>query len=248
MPSDLHHPRYASRPEGLGAYIACSKKAIPLLSGKGRHRSIFPGAEVHELLEEQITSGLQSRCVEEAELLGSRLRSGTRYKPGEPAAFTVRRLTLEEYELVLQQSAIRDPKALAVIVVPKGDEAPEALPEASPKSQLLLRGSPPTHTGLDSETVLPIPRIPIYWAASIFQDLRVRASLRKALDLALSAERSALRSVRKSRSVKARGMHDIPYEPKARNAYALCASRRVDAVPLAIAFWRLRLWEGANSI
>ncbi|KAH7343992.1 hypothetical protein B0J17DRAFT_739684 [Rhizoctonia solani] len=243
MPSNLRHPRYVPYPRGQGAYIPCSKKAIPLLAGKGRHRGLFPGAEVHDLLEEQITSGLQARCVEEAELLATTLRTTARYQPGEPVAFTVRRLTESEYEMIQKQSRVHDPKVMVVIVAPKVEEGQETKMETSHKSQLLFRGTGAT---LGSELAPPVPRIPIYWIPSLFSDSRHKTALRKALDSSLDSERTAVRTARKSQSTS-RDLYTVPYEPKSRDAYALCASRRVDAVPLAIALWRLRLWEGVND-
>ncbi|CAE6487342.1 unnamed protein product [Rhizoctonia solani] len=242
MPSNLHHPRYVPHPRGQGGYIPCSKKAVPLLAGKGRHRGLFPGAEVHNLLEEQITSGLQARCVEEAELLATSLRTTARYRPGEPVAFTVRRLTEAEYETTQRLSRIYDPKVVAVIVAPKVEEGQESKMETPHKSQLLFRGA---GAALGSESAPPVPRIPIYWISSLFFDSSHKAALRKALDSALDSERTAVRTARTSQPT-AGDLYNVPHEPKSRDAYALCASRRVDAVPLAIALWRLRLWEGVH--
>lgn len=245
VPSDLHHPRYAQRPEGMGAYIPCSKSAIQLLSGKGRHKSLFPGAEIHGLLEEQIESGLQARCVEEAQLLGTHLRTTARYKPGEPAAFTIRRLTVTEYEAALKESIIHDSNAIAIVVAPKDDQVLGIGAEMSLQSQFLLRGPlPSTSVGAEPSIMLPAPRVPIFEVTSMFKHPGNRASLRKALDLGLSAERNALRSVRRFQPAKIQKGLGAPYEPKAHDVYALCASRRADAVPLVIAFWRLRMWEG----
>ncbi|KAG8691710.1 hypothetical protein FRC11_011994 [Ceratobasidium sp. 423] len=243
MPSNLHHPRYAQHARGQGAYIPCSKKAVPLLSGKGRHRGLFPGAEVHDLLEEQVTSGLQARCVEEAELLATSLRTTARYKLGEPVAFAVRRLTVAEYEATQKLSRIYDPKVIAVIVAPKVEEGQETKVEPPQKSQLLHRG---TGAALAFASAPLVPRIPMYWIPSLFCDSSRKAALRKALDSALDSERTAVRTARQSQPT-AQDLYNVPHEPKSKDAYALCASRRVDAVPLAIAFWRLRLWEGIND-
>ncbi|KAF8607586.1 hypothetical protein BDV93DRAFT_519618, partial [Ceratobasidium sp. AG-I] len=246
-PTDLHHSRYASRPEGMGAYIACSKSAIQLLSGKGRHRGIFPGAEIHSLLEAQITAGLRARCVEEAELLAGRIRTGARLKQGEDIAIAVRRLTLTEYEIALKQGLINDPKAIAVLVVPKQDSPPDPSADTE-QSRMLLRGptAPISGTTPNANTTLLVPRIPIYFGSNLVQDQALLSSFRKALDSALSSERIALRRARES-VPEIQVYMDMPYEPKTRDAYALCASRRVDVVPLAIALWRLRIWENGDN-
>lgn len=245
-PTDLHHPRYASRPEGVGVYIACSKNAIQLLSGKGRHRGIFPGAEIHSLLGAQITAGLRARCVEEAELLAGRIRTGARLKSREDVAIAARRLTLAEYEVAIKQGLINDAKAVAILVVPKPDSPPN--PGAGAElSRMLLRGpaSSLPRVATKPEATLPAPRIPMYFGSNLVQDQDLLASLRKALDSALSGERIALRRARES-IPEIRTYMDTPYESKARDAYALCASRRVDVVPLAIALWRLRVWHGTD--
>ncbi|KAG8720102.1 hypothetical protein FRC08_001203 [Ceratobasidium sp. 394] len=243
-PTHLHHPRYATRPQGTGTYITCSRKAIPLLSGKGRHRGVFPGAEIPGLIEDQITAGLQARCAEEAELLAARIRSSP-IQQGAPLGLAVRRLTATEYEVALKEGAISDSNISGVLVVPKADEDLE--PAITQKSRFLLRGprsSSPTSSL--STTKLPTPRIPIFFGINLFHDPSLRARLRKALDQALSAERTALQKARPHMS-EIQAFADMPYEAKARDAYALCASRRTDTVPLVIALWRLRMWEGGDN-
>lgn len=243
-PSNLHHSRFAQQPDGMGSYITCSKMAIPLLLGKGRHRGMFPGAEVHGLIEEQMENGLQIRCIEEAQLLGIRLRGTIRYAPGELAAFTIRRLTITECEIASKESVLHDSKAMAIIVAPKDDKVPETSVETSLHTQFLLRNPTSlTPTGSSSDTVLAPPHIPVFRIASMFKSAEHRVKLRKLLDLALSAERNALRATRS----QAQKNSLPPYEPKTHDTYVLCASRRVDAVPLTTALWRLRLWQGNNN-
>ncbi|KAG8705604.1 hypothetical protein FRC08_001583 [Ceratobasidium sp. 394] len=243
-PTHLHHPRYAARPQGTGTYIACSRKAIPLLSGKGRHRGVFPGAEIHDLIEDQITAGLQARCAEEAELLATRIRSSP-IQQGAPLGLAIRRLTATEYEVALKEGAISDSEVSTVLVVPKADEDLESA--ITQKSRFLLRGSrPSSSTSLLSTTKLPKPRIPIFFGPTLLPDPSLRARLRKALDQALSAERTALQKAR-PHIPEIQAFADMPYEAKARDAYALCTSRRTDTVPLVITLWRLRMWEGGDN-
>jgi hypothetical protein len=151
-------------------------------------------------------------------------------------------LTEVEYQTVQNLSKIQDPKVTAVLVVPKVEDDQDINKETPRKPQLLSRGN----SAVLGSKAPPIPSIPIYWTSSLFKDPVSRAALRKALDSALDSERTAIRTARRTQP-KAQELHNVPYEPKSRVAYALCASRRVDAVPLAIALWRLRLWEGVNE-
>ncbi|KAG8690162.1 hypothetical protein FRC09_012105 [Ceratobasidium sp. 395] len=242
-PTDIHHPRYATRPEGTGAYIACSRRSIPLLLGRGRHRGIFPGAEIHSLLEDQITVGLQARCAEEAELLAARIKSSP-IQQSAPLGLAVRRLTAVEYEVALRDGTISDSSVSAVLVVPKFDEAPDS--GTVQKTGLLLRRPSLPSSSISGSTFgLAAARVPIFSGLDMIQDTSLRGRLRKSLDQALSAERKALQSAR-SRIPEIQAFMSLPYEPKARDAYALCASRRTDTVPLVIALWRLRMWDDSE--
>ncbi|KAG9122999.1 hypothetical protein FRC07_000385, partial [Ceratobasidium sp. 392] len=214
-PTKLHHSRYAARPEGTGAYFACSRKAIPLVSGKGRHRGTFPGAEIHSLLENQITSGLEARCAEEAELLATRIRSSP-IQDGAPLGLAVRRLTTAEHEVVLKEGNISDPSVSAVLVVPKLGESLEYSPTQT--TGFLLRGpSLPTADQPSPSPKLPVPRIPIFFGSSLIHDSSLLARLRKALDQALSAERKALQRAR-PRVPEIQAFTNLPYETKAKDA------------------------------
>jgi hypothetical protein len=236
-PTDLHHSRYASSSRGIGIYVACSKQAISLLKGKGRHRAIFPGAEVHDSLEDRITAGLQARCAEEAELLANHIRS-TPLRRDAPVELAVRRLTTTEYDVASKEGIVSDSNISAVLVIPKPDEPFEC--GTLQKPSLLLRGS--SSSNHHSSSNLSAPRIPMFFGPSLVQDILLQARLRKALDRVLSAERNALRNARPHMPA-VQAFADLPYEPKAQDAYALCPSRRGDVVPLVVALWRLKTWE-----
>ncbi|KAF7790885.1 hypothetical protein EIP86_001843 [Pleurotus ostreatoroseus] len=114
----------------------------------------------------------------------------------------------------------------------------------------------------DSPAVLPNAAVPLYNGLSLFPSRPQRAALHAALNKLLFVERRARwrehgrpdsdenpsTSVGDTRPQKAdkwaRG------DQKASHAYLLCADSesvlRADAVPVAIALWRIRMWEGAE--
>ncbi|QRV72580.1 hypothetical protein RhiJN_00594 [Ceratobasidium sp. AG-Ba] len=215
--------------------------ALPLLSGKGRHRGLFPGAETHRLLEDQITAGLQARCAEEAELLAARIRSSP-IRQGISPGIAVRRLTVFEYEAITRDAEVYDSNVSVVLVLPKPEDP--LYPGTTEKTKMLLyRSIDSEHSPVPRLSRLPKPRIPLFFAPNFINDSSIRARLRTALNQALDAERSALQKAR-SHIPELQTFADQPYVPKASTTYALCASRRADVVPLAIALWRLKMWEG----
>ncbi|KIK48693.1 hypothetical protein CY34DRAFT_579201 [Suillus luteus UH-Slu-Lm8-n1] len=97
---------------------------------------------------------------------------------------------------------------------------------------------------------LPIAQAPLYHGLSLFPARPLRAALHKALCKLLDAERKA-----RSRSLQASGSFEHEKSPprvrgdaKGSHAFLLCSNqqtaKRADVVPLAIALWRLRMWEG----
>ncbi|CAL1701457.1 unnamed protein product [Somion occarium] len=124
---------------------------------------------------------------------------------------------------------------------------------------------PDDGTDLSLHVTLPNPRVPLYNGLALFPSRGMRAALHKQLNSLLFAERRARwRQLQKTsasnvnKSDENSGETDIaeplssdyPSDRKASHAYLLCSDAatmlRADAVPLAIALWRLRMWEGAG--
>jgi hypothetical protein len=96
---------------------------------------------------------------------------------------------------------------------------------------------------------LPIAQAPLYHGLALFPARPLRAALHKALCRLLDAERGA-----RSRALPTSGSSGYEKSPRVRgdakgsHAFLLCSNqqtaKRADVVPLAIALWRLRMWEG----
>lgn len=129
--------------------------------------------------------------------------------------------------------------------------------------------------GTDEEAdLLPSPKIPLYNGVSLFPSRPQRAALHEALNKVLSSEvhaRQVEGLINKSRSKSGAGAVPSVTEPpqavaddprkqpvskrakgdaKASHAYLLFSDKhtvlRTDTVPLAIALWRVRMWEGGG--
>lgn len=126
-----------------------------------------------------------------------------------------------------------------------------------PPASVLLPVYPPRlHDQGDGVEVLPdllsTPNVPLYNGVPLFPTKPTRAALHKLLCELLAVDARARyyrpRATKrddeagKSEKVKVKG------DQKASHAFLLCSSAetlaRADAVPLAIALWRLRVWSG----
>ena len=187
----------------------------------------------------------------------------------------LRRLTRAEFKLVRKTGVIPYSCAVALIVIPPLNRDPEtrarptpnrtSLPDPHemhttqakptlPLSKLL----PTSEFDIRDEVLGELPkslpsRVPFYNGVTLFPSRPQRAALHFALNHLLSTERKARARLRSSlsryevveqTSTHARG------DQKASHAYLLCSdagtSLRADAVPVAIALWRVGMWEGGT--
>lgn len=117
----------------------------------------------------------------------------------------------------------------------------------------------PLDVAVKTRQLLPEARVPLYNGLAVFPSRVQRAALYKALNYLLNIERKA----RWKQTVKlsAKSGEDGPQEEsqekenkrargdqKASHAYVIFSDARTvlraDTVPLAIALWRIRMWEG----
>ncbi len=111
----------------------------------------------------------------------------------------------------------------------------------------------------DAESFLPYARLPLYNGLALFPSRAQRAALHAALNQVLSVEHSARSREagrtgpsEKDNAIGNTQKTDKPARnnEKASHAYLLCSDAdsllRADSVPLAIALWRIRMWEGAG--
>ncbi|KAF8842224.1 hypothetical protein BDN67DRAFT_947884, partial [Paxillus ammoniavirescens] len=187
-------------------------------------------------------------------------------------AMILRRLNRSEFKAFRETGQIPYPDATAVLVVPplnrdlKTREPifPSAGP-SDPPTTVYKKSLPPLSTlhdvtvsgnageevddiaEISLSTFLPSARVPLYNGIAMFPSPPHRAALHNALCKLLDRERH-FRGMY-SASDKSRGeFRRAKGDEKGSHAFLLTSNertvRRADTVPLAIALWRLRMWEG----
>jgi hypothetical protein len=116
----------------------------------------------------------------------------------------------------------------------------------------------PIDVAVKTHQFLPDARVPLYNGISVFPSRVQRAALHKALNTILAIERKARRRGTHPSSSRCESLQDGAEEDnagarargdqKASHAYVVFSDSetllRADTVPLAIALWRIRMWEG----
>ncbi|KAG1820318.1 uncharacterized protein BJ212DRAFT_1567544 [Suillus subaureus] len=255
VPDGVEHPKFKPRRSTPACYIVCWKDAVPYASSRIPLRKISQNLTVAPLLSVRIGYQLRLRVLQELELLTKRLAASP----------------LDDSEAAVRQTnSIPHKDAVALIVVPPVNRNPETKEKPQPSAQLDIadivqidtdssetssRRLPPLsiiHPITDEDPgspLLPNAQAPLYHGLSLFPARPQRAALHKALCKLLEVERrsrscalSASGSSKHEKSSRVRG------DAKGSHAFLLCSNqhttKRADVVPLAVALWRLRMWEG----
>ncbi|KIJ70218.1 hypothetical protein HYDPIDRAFT_77792 [Hydnomerulius pinastri MD-312] len=271
MPDGLEHPKYNRRKAHIAAYVTCWKDVVQNIEQRGDFHRIATNLVFSKHLPAQISWLLRLRILQELEVLSDALHRKRHLSPPHYPSRSnsdmdppiLRRLTRAEFASFRETGVLPYPDAVAVLVappvnrnsktkirpqpslepeLPKSDEAP-GLWSTAPSSRRRL---PPLSTmhGVDVarddiplSTFLPDAQVPLYNALAMFPSAPHRAALHKALCKVLDRERHFRGGVRKASG-----------DSKASHAFLLTSSAetvlRADTAPLAIALWRLRMWEG----
>ncbi|OAX43840.1 hypothetical protein K503DRAFT_680057 [Rhizopogon vinicolor AM-OR11-026] len=252
VPDGVEHPKFKPRRSTPACYITCWKDIIPYTTRIPLPK-LSPNLSVPPLLSLRIGYQLRLRVLQELELLTQRLADRAL---DDPTATVLRRLTRSEWQIVRQTNTIPHKDALALLVVPPVNKNPETKEKPQASTQLAImdivqddagrpehseQPRPPLsvlHPVADdtSSSLLPSAQTPLYHGLSLFPSRSQRAALHKALCELLQVEQHT------EKSSRAHG------DAKGSHAFLLCANqhtvKRADVVPLAIALWRLRMWEG----
>lgn len=149
-----------------------------------------------------------------------------------------------------------DPEDENIELQPESDVSPEPPLERELPPVSTLHLTAPKTSPLDAavRTVqyLPPAKVPLYNGVSLFPSRRQRAALYDALNRVLAVERKArwrgYRTEHDTEGSEAKTDKWARGDQKASHAYVLFSDHRTitraDSVPLAIALWRIRLWEG----
>lgn len=224
------------------------------------------------LLAQHVGSVLRTRVIQELEILGEQLRCRPVHSQEVPV---LRRLRRSELRQIKQDGILSLEGAIAVIIIPPlnknpaSKERPEPSTSAPPTISSSRDGTktnkypiaelyPVEHQQNswaegDSLTSMTSAKVPLYNGVSLFPESSQRAAFYQVLQNIMRIEKQA-RHRQSSSTTKCSGTashNDVDREDrKESHAYVLYSTsatlERADSVPLAIALWRLRMWEGGG--
>jgi hypothetical protein len=247
--------------------MLCNREAISLLVERAAYKRVGHDLFVHPLFAEHVAHLLRVRVLQELELMADRLESCLG-RPG--AVYTsrvIRRLSRQELNSIRASGIIPYPKAVAVLVVPPLNKDPvsKLRPEGSMSASPLVEHkrptpvSPPlplstlhsiTTSGVVNDNTLPQARIPFYNGVSLFPARPQRAALHALLSRLLDIETRARYRIQYSPEMPNSTGEVNDRDKKASHAFLLCSdteiSRRADVAAVAIALWRVRMFEGGS--
>jgi hypothetical protein len=213
---------------------------------------------IHPRLKEQIGHLLRLRILQELEILARRVRP----KAKECHTPIIRRLTRAEWKAFQKGGTIPNPGAIAVLVAPpvKKSLLKGGAPDASPNPTEEIRAStistkpaPPlsvlhpasTQDSLEMSGLAP-HKISLYNSISLFPSPTQRAAFHQRL-CAILKEDTITRWNQIDRPEPRDKSQPNKDEMKSSHAFLVYSDgstvKRADTVPLAIALWRLRMWE-----
>ncbi|KLO19856.1 hypothetical protein SCHPADRAFT_43740 [Schizopora paradoxa] len=249
-PNGVQHPRFSTRLLLQARYIACNKETV--------RSCLAPDARPHFHVEElQIGQLLRLRVLQELEMLAARLEAA----PREFWQHTVlTRLTRDQWEDVKSQKLIPWDGAACVLVMPppnrdsttktrpspllndRPPSEPTPLSAGSatlPSVEMCLK-SPSTFAetfGNQGGAYVPSQRIPLYHGVPLFPEPSHRAAIHEKLCQILKLEGKRRRRRQANEETHSKWSHAFLLNSTANTVL------RADSVPLAIALWRLKLWE-----
>ena len=221
-------------------------------------------------LPDYVSHLLRLRILQELELLAERLQACPQGAEESPL---LRRLTWDEFSALRAGRPLEDPDAVAVLVVPSLNQDPTTktrpVPNASPlppklppiEVQPTARNGDPLPLSTMCYAVLPKDyegspdvitpmKVPLYNGVALFPSKPQRAALHERLCKVLLVERRARWRQRCVSTSEPGDGRPATRRPKKRPSPAFLLRSgaetvlRADTVPLAIALWRLRMWEG----
>ncbi|KAG8961179.1 hypothetical protein FRC03_005685 [Tulasnella sp. 419] len=239
IPDGLEHPRFAPRNCSVAFYIPCWRGALDAVKEAGhQYRSSIASSST---LSEQISLQLQRRVVQEAQLLSLRLVHAQEGSQLHPA---LRRLTRREWMHMANIGSTEEANPLAILTF------------ESTTSSKNLSHAPSTPISLINKTRHEdSSSIPLYNTLQLFTSPAERLSFKQALNTILGVEYKTRYKIRTSLQAPSpnivRSNEADPLD-RASHAYLLNGSQgtlnRIDTIPLAVALWRLKMWEHGTQL
>ncbi|KZV69844.1 hypothetical protein PENSPDRAFT_464775 [Peniophora sp. CONT] len=266
----LEHPKFRSLRDRRGFYVLCRSDVFDRFKMQVTWRKYLRDNPVIDAptVIAQIGHLLRLRILQEVELLTARIQA----RPQAACETSlVRRLSRAELSALRATGALPYEDAAAVLILPPLNKDPETksrptvnatpLPDTgavslagsrTPKYPLSELLPPRPVNDSDNPPLDAQPRqTPLYNGVALFPSRGQRAALHEGLSKLLAVERESrfrehgrdLHVNKTNDSMPARG------DEKASHAFIVRSGRstllRADTVPLAIALWRLRMWEGS---
>ncbi|KAI0254922.1 hypothetical protein BJV78DRAFT_886364 [Lactifluus subvellereus] len=270
VPDGLQHPKFKGLDSRRGHYVVCRRAAMQEFETRGIYRRLLSATiKLPSSLPDYISHLLRVRILQELELLAERLQARPQ---GAEESTLLRRLTWREFSAIRAGKPLLDQDAVAVLVVPplnrdpatKKRPAPSTspLPEPPPEqpattyqrdppplSAMCHVLSPKDYQGFP-DVITPM-RVPLYNGVALFPSRAQRAALHERLCKLLMLERRARwRQHGPTSTTELGNSQPIAHRMTGATSPAFLLRSgaetvlRADTVPLAIALWRLRMWEG----
>ncbi|KAH6915227.1 hypothetical protein BKA70DRAFT_569930 [Coprinopsis sp. MPI-PUGE-AT-0042] len=268
VPDGLLHTKFTGKKSGRSFHVLCLREAVDRVMSSGKYRRMIKDSAVttNSQICNHVAHHLRLRVLQELDLLCDQLREvnkgrllGTTFVP------LIRRLSLEEFEAIKSTGILPFENALAVIELPPVEpnpvtgEEPKPSMAASPppmEERYPQNNTSPVSTFLSEASstssfpsrLVPTSRIPFYNGVSAFPFASQRAALHELL-----VRMAALEGKWREASLKRQSQQMKPSrstEEIESNAFVLCADsnnlKRADIAAVAIALWRLRMFEGGG--
>ncbi|KAI6047309.1 hypothetical protein EDC04DRAFT_610212 [Pisolithus marmoratus] len=274
MPDGLEHPKFKRRIGQLAMYVTCWKDMFspPNLSRIASPR-VAPKGIFHKLLATQIGYLLRLRIIQELRSLEERISRGSRHNEKEAtilrrltrAEFKDLRETgaiphRDAIAVVVVPPVNRDritgkkPAASIEPEIPSDDQVMPSVSDSHCKVQVPLstlhqvQGHLPEEGEHSFSNLVPLARVPLYNGLTMFPSAPQRSMLHKALCKVLDAERRSRLGQSSADSDSNRQRKSTPNSKRGSHAFLFISNertvQRADSAALAVALWRLRMWEG----
>jgi len=234
----------------------------------GQFKRIHPAAQAHSLLNAQIDHILRLRVLQELDLLADRLLAAPLSL--ESHVPVLRRFTRAEWHAARESELLTGTDAgstIALLIVPKVQKSrlaaadsnniqqpplsmdhPVSSRAAQAPMSILFRVPTTLLSSTNLSQTLSPHLVPVYNGPALFPSPIQRASLRSHLDRILKIERDAAFNLRRNSSdTPGRALKKGERE-KSSDVYVLRSDKatlgRAETVGVAVALWRLRMWEG----